>query len=370
MNIDKEMLKYENLLSKYACYDKDALRIYPFIRDIRPNYSRDTDRIIHTHSFTKYIGKTQVFSMNNNDHISTRIIHVQLVNKIARTIGRALSLNEDLIEAIALGHDIGHAPFGHVGESILNKISIKNNEGFFSHNVQSVRNLMVLEDNGKGKNLTVQVLDGILCHNGENEECIYTYKNKNIDEFLNDYNLCYQNIGYAKNLTPMTLEGCVVKISDIIAYLGRDIEDATTLKMINPNNLPIKIKNNLGCSNSEIINNIILDIIKNSYNKPYIKMSAKIYSSIKNLIKYNYKNIYYKANSNEEKEKFEEMFNKLFEYYLNALTQENKNNSIYFEFLNHMNQEYITTTTPARKVIDYIAGMTDNYFIAEYKGLN
>ena len=156
------MLNYENNLGKYASYNKDAIRFKKQEDDIRSNYSRDTDRILHSLSYTRYINKTQVFTNNQNDHISTRMMHVQLVSKIARTIGRALSLNEDLIEAISLGHDIGHVPYGHTGERILNDISLKYDNTYFMHNVQSVRNLMYVEE----KNLTVQVLDGILAHNG------------------------------------------------------------------------------------------------------------------------------------------------------------------------------------------------------------
>ena len=169
MNVKEKMLRYEKLYNKYASFDKDAIRLNEFIPDIRPNYFRDADRILHSASYTRYMGKTQVFTLSENDNISTRMVHVQLVSKIARTIGRALSLNEDLIEAIALGHDLGHVPFGHEGEKILNEISVKCGEGYFNHNVQSVRELMILENNGKGCNLTIQTLDGILCHNGELE---------------------------------------------------------------------------------------------------------------------------------------------------------------------------------------------------------
>ena len=232
MDIKNIMLKYELLYTKYASFDKDAIRLLPYTPDIRPNYFRDIDRIIHSTYYTRYVDKTQVFSFANNDNISKRMLHVQLVSKVARTIGRALSLNEDLIEAISLGHDLGHVPFGHVGEKILNEISEKNNLGYFNHNVQSVRELMILEDDGKGKNITVQVLDGILCHNGEFELIKYKPKKKNIEEFLNDYNNSYKIKNYCRTLVPMTLEGCVVRISDMIAYLGRDIEDAIRLNII------------------------------------------------------------------------------------------------------------------------------------------
>ena len=167
MNEVKEnMLKIESKLQEYATFDKDAIRMQELEYDIRPNYFRDIDRIIHSLSYSRYIDKTQVFSLKESDHITKRMIHVQLVSKIARTIGRALNLNEDLIEAIALGHDIGHVPFGHTGEAILNEITYKEEKRYFNHNVQSVRTLMMIENHGLGENLTIQTLDGILCHNG------------------------------------------------------------------------------------------------------------------------------------------------------------------------------------------------------------
>ena len=183
MEIKDIMLKHEENYSKYATFDKESIRFKDYIPDIRPNFFRDTDRIIYSSSYTRYIGKTQVFTLPTNDNVSRRSIHVQLVAKIARSIGRALSLNEDLIEAIALGHDLGHVPYGHVGERFLNEISLKHNEGYFNHNVQSVRNLMVIENNGKGLNLSVQVLDGILCHNGELELQEYRPKKKTTEDF-------------------------------------------------------------------------------------------------------------------------------------------------------------------------------------------
>ena len=228
--IKKQMLIHESHYSKYACLDKECIRLHGDLSDdIRPNYFRDTDRIIHSLSYTRYIDKTQVFSNKSNDHIQKRIIHVQLVSKVARTIGRALGLNEDLIEAMALGHDIGHVPFGHLGESYLSELSLKYDGTYFMHNVESVRELNVLENGGKGKNLSIQVLDGILCHNGEFLQDKYQPVKKTKEDFLRDYELCYVDQEHSKKIVPMTLEGCVVRISDLIAYLGKDIEDA--LKM-------------------------------------------------------------------------------------------------------------------------------------------
>ena len=161
-NIDvlkNNFLNKEKYLSKYATLSSSAIRYSDTILsdDIRPPYFHDIDRIIYSLSYTRYLDKTQVFTKSGNDHISKRITHVQLVSKVARTIGRALNLNEDLIEAIALGHDIGHTPLGHTGEDFLNKISLRELGEYFSHNIQSVRDLMFIENNGKGLNLTVQV---------------------------------------------------------------------------------------------------------------------------------------------------------------------------------------------------------------------
>ena len=189
--IRNKMLSNEQSLNYYACKDKDAIRLKEETKDIRPEYFRDIDRIIWSNSYFRYMDKKQVFTVKENDHISRRMSHVQMVSKIARTIGRALSLNEDLIEAISLGHDLGHVPFGHLGETYLNELSNKYNEGIFMHNVQSVRNLMNLEKNSMGLNLTIQVLDGILCHNGELILDKYSPVKKTKEEFIKDYeNFC------------------------------------------------------------------------------------------------------------------------------------------------------------------------------------
>jgi len=363
----KENMELKNL-SEFATKDSEAIRLVEEKKeDLRPSFFRDIDRVLYSASYTRYIDKTQVFSFVNNDHISKRIIHVQFVSKIARTIGRALGLNTDLIEAAALGHDLGHVPFGHVGERILNEISIKNNEGYFNHNIESVRVLMELENNGYGKNITVQVLDAIMCHNGEFVLGKYTPVKKTKEEFLKEYNDSYIDSEVVKSLKPMTLEGCVVRISDVIGYIGKDIEDAITLGVIKESDVPENIKNTLGSTNTQIINTIVNDIIKNSINKPYIEMSKEIFESLIELKKFNYENIYAKANTKEEVEEFEVMFNTLFNKYLNDLKNNNTDSVIYTIYLKSMNQKYLENTTDARKVIDFIAGMTDDYFLSCYK---
>ena len=187
----ENFLLKERDLSIYASKDSDAVRLNSMNQDMRTSYFRDIDRIIHAYSYTRYMDKTQVYSFKHNDHISKRIVHVQLVSKIARTIGRALRLNEDLIEAIALGHDIGHAPLGHTGEKILNDISKRELNMAFAHNIQGVRYYMNVENNGKGINLTIQTLDGIMCHNGEMISPIYEPVKKSKEEFLEEYENSY-----------------------------------------------------------------------------------------------------------------------------------------------------------------------------------
>lgn len=364
---NNNMYKFENNISIYGCKDSSAIRLKKESTDFRPDFFRDVDRIIHSLSYTRYIDKTQVFTNIDNDNVSRRIIHVQLVSKIARTIGRALNLNEDLIEAASLGHDLGHTPFGHVGESILNEISLKNNQGYFYHNVQSVRNLMTVENDGLGKNITLQVLDAILCHNGEVIEGEYSPIEKSKEEFLKEYEECYKNSNIVKELRPMTLEGCVVRISDVISYVGRDIDDAIRLGVLKKEEIPIEITNILGITNSEIINTIVLDIIKNSLGNNYIRMSTNIFTALNRLKDFNYKHIYSKSNTQEQITNYKNMLNTLFDLYLNQLNNKEINSEIYTTFVNNMSEEYIKNTSNERIVIDYISGMTDDFVFRQYK---
>lgn len=366
----KNFLLIDNNLSEYATKSLEAYRLKEEKADLRTPFARDTDRIIHALSYTRYMNKTQVYSFKENDHISKRIVHVQFVSKIARTIGRALKLNTDLIEAIALGHDIGHTPLGHSGEAMLNEISLREIGEYFAHNIQSVRHYMFVENDGKGLNLTVQVLDGIMCHNGEILEPVYKPQKKDQEEFLKEFNEGYKDLKKTSKYAPMTLEGCVVRISDMIAYVGRDIEDSINLGLFRREELPKEITDVLGSSNKEIINTITTDIINESMNKPYIKMSTKIFESLLKLKKFNYKNIYAKSMSDKEREYYKRGMNKLYSYYLNILEMEDKSNIIYQIFLNSQSKEYLKNTTNKRKVIDFIAGMTDELLLSELVKMN
>ena len=364
--IKNNFLNKEKNLSIYATKSSDGERLKDEIDDFRPSFYRDIDRIINFNSYTRYLNKTQVFSFNDNDNIQTRIVHVSLVSKIARTIGRALNLNEDLIEAIALGHDIGHTPIGHLGEKILNEISLRELNECFHHNIESVRNYMFLENNGEGANLTIQVLDGIMCHNGEMLEPIYKPKKKTKKEFLEEYYTSFKDFDSKQVLVPMTLEGCVVRISDIISYVGRDIEDALKLNFIKREDIPINITNVLGNNHRDIVNNLVIDIINNSQDKPYIKFSDSVFLALQELIKFNYQFIYQKANNNETIAYYKVVFNTLFNKYLEDVNNSNSDSEINKNYLSKMSNKYLFETSNKRKVIDFIAGMTDEYLINCY----
>lgn len=365
--IKKNFLKIEDTYSSFATKSSQAIRFGEIDEDIRAPFFRDVDRIIHALSYARYADKTQVYSFKENDHISERMLHVQLVSKVARTIGRALNLNCDLIEAIALGHDVGHTPLGHVGESLLNEISLRELGEYFAHNIQGVRHYMEVENHGEGLNLTLQVLDGIMCHNGEMLSNIYVPVKKTKDEFLIQYKNAYHDLKTSSHNHPMTLEGCVVRISDIIGYIGRDIEDAIELGKFQRDELPASITNILGNTNSQIMNTVILDIIENSLSKPYIAMSEEVYHALFRLKKFNGEHIYSKSVTKKDVAYYREGMNKLYHTYLNDINQHNLSSIIYTIFLDFQSSRYLNSTNDKRKVIDFIAGMTDDMFFREVK---
>ncbi len=372
----ENMLLKEKELSKYACKSESGIWLKEDQEDIRPIFYRDIDRIIHSSGYTRYIDKTQVYSFVQNDHITRRVLHVQLVAKIARTIGRSLKLNEDLIEAMALGHDIGHTPFGHKGESLLNEICKEENIGAFCHNAQSVRELQTME----GLNISLQTLDGILAHNGEILINKYTYnENKTKEEFEEDLNNALKIDNYSKQIRPMTLEGCVVRLSDIIAYIGRDIEDAIKVGVVTREDIPQDVVKVLGNTNSCIVDTLIKDVIINSYDKPYLMFSDKVFEALMKLKDWNYKTIYESDMANKNYEKIDKLFRMLFDKYLEQLQNEewkkkegeNISTQNLYAFVNKMSK--FKDFNIKRTVIDYIAGQTDKFFINECRnniGLN
>jgi len=291
---------------------------------------------------------------------------VQLVSKISRTIGRALKLNEDLIEAISLGHDIGHVPYGHFGEKILSELCENKGIGKFHHNVQSIQFLDIIEN----CDLTLQVLDGILCHNGEShKKSLIPSGHLSWESFQSKIDGIKTED--EKDPFPLTIEGCVVRIADPIAYLGRDLQDAIEVDLI-PKNLNDFPKNCIKLFdikswkeiNWSVLDVLIKDVINNSYDKGSISFSEDVSMCIKEFYDFNMKQIYSNLRLIKESNKIRFMYTTLFEHFLEDLKTENEESLIYPDMikLDWISSEYKQNATPPEIVRDYIAGMTDRYF--------
>lgn len=292
--------------------------------DIRTGYQRDRDRILHSKAFRRLKHKTQVFLAPEGDHYRTRLTHTLEVAQIARTIARALRLNEDLTEAIALGHDLGHTPFGHAGEAALNKVC---SEGF-SHFEQSVRVVELLEKKGEGLNLTWEVRDGILNH---------------------------RTAG-----SPSTLEGQIVRISDKIAYINHDIDDAIRGKILTDQDLPAEYTSVLGDSVKKRLNTMIRDVVQSSLDKPRISMSFEVERAMGELRLFMFDHVYTNPKAKSEEVKVKKMLKELYSYYM--------------ENTKRLPEEYIylmqcKSQTRERTVCDYIAGMSDGYSIQMFQDI-
>lgn len=355
----------ERMLSSFAAPSVQAIREHEDPQaeeDHRQAFALDADRILHSLAYTRYIDKTQVFSLIPNDHITHRVLHVQLVSKIARTIGRVLALNEDLIEAIALGHDLGHPPFGHDGERYLSKLCERHDIGLFSHTWQAVNSLRFLEKKGRGCNLSLQTLDGILCHDGElHIDSITPQRNK-------DFSILEQEMQQKRHkkgikLQPMTLEGCVVRMADVISYIGRDVEDAIRLGLICRDDLPKEVVGVLGNTNGKIVYRLVEDLITQSQDRDEIRFSSRISQALLTLKQFNYKHIYKNKKIKTQSSKIERLYGILFETFLNDLETDNQQSVIFTEFLSGMNEDYIRRSKPAEIARDFMAGMTDDYFL-------
>ena len=375
----EEQIKYntENgILSPYRFKDKDAVRRNPD-RDknsvLRPAFVRDAEKILHLPLYNRYNDKTQVFSFYHNDDITRRGLHMQLVSRIARNIGRMLGLNLDLIEAISLGHDVGHTPFGHMGESYLSELLYAETGRYFNHNVHSTRVLDILYR----RNVSLQTLDGILCHNGEFELKEYRPSySLTFEEFDEKVEKCYTDGSKAiKKLIPSTLEGCVVRICDIIAYIGKDRQDAVKAKLL-PDDT-VFTSEHIGSSNADLINNLTVDIVNNSLGKDFIKLSPEAFEGLSAAKRENREYIY--MNKNEERQlndTVKPMFREVYYRLLDDLHCRDTSSVIYKHHIdavcegcrNYEDWDY-SAEEPNRIVADYIASMTDDYFIELYKHL-
>lgn len=322
----------EERVAPYGCLSKNSLgrsreHTAP---DIRSEFQRDRDRIIYSHSFYRLSGKTQVFMTPNNPYVSNRMTHTLQVAQIARTIARAVGLNEDLVEAIGLGHDAGHPPFGHRGEMVLDRLCRKYMGYGFKHHIQSVVMLERVERQGQGLNLTYEVKDGIICHSGEDKGGEVTPSKE-----ATDLNAAITK-GHFIPRQPYTLEGCVVKLCDKISYVGKDIEDAISSGLIERSDIPEECAKALGNTNGEIIGTLVNDIIDNFNNDvakfkkehgrlPHredmkIRMSPDKAKALDTLIfDFNYKNIYLNKTNIRYSEQTEGIVKEIFERYLKEL---------------------------------------------------
>ena len=331
---------------------------------LRTAFIRDIDKIMHCPYYNRYADKTQVFSFYKNDDITRRGLHVQLVSRIARTIGKALGLNLDLIEAISLGHDIGHTPFGHAGESFLDELYFEHAGRHFSHNIHSVRVL----DGIFPYNISLQTLNGIASHDGEMEMAEYRPMDiGSFEEFDSQIERCYLDKANVKKLVPGTLEGCVVRISDIIAYLGKDRQDAERARVAVSNSFG---QGAIGKHNAEMIRNLTVNIVENSYGKPYIKMDKEHFDALKKAKADNYDMIY-KTEKVESvlKNVIKPMMRDIYEKMLFDLEKGKKDSPIFTHHIEYVNRAHYARSIPYEQteknqiVVDYIASMTDDYFI-------
>ena len=336
----------------------------PREEDSRGPYYRDTTAIIHSSPFRRLKHKTQVFFAPSNDHICTRMEHVLHVASIASSICRPLGLDSELAWAIGMGHDLGHTPFGHVGERIISTLSEERGLGRFEHEVNSLRVVDFLADHGRGLNLTYAVRDGIVCHNGENLRMRIkpTFQIRDLE-----------GITEREGLIPATYEGAVVRFSDSIAYLGRDYEDAYRLGLLKGKSLPDIVRKRLGETNSEIINTLVQDIISGASEEEGIGFSEDVFEAVEAFSAFNYENIYRSEILNGYTRYFTRLL-RLVTDYLEELYSSygldrkgyiSEHNMLAAGFCNHIQDMYPRYIehegSDRRMIIDYVAGMTDNF---------
>ena len=317
---ERTIVQHRAIYSRWACDDEQLTgRVRPMEPcPLRTDFQRDRDRIIHCKAFRRMKHKTQCFITPEDDHFRTRLTHTMEVAQIARTIARALSLNEDLTEAIALGHDLGHTPFGHMGERILNRLS----PGGFSHEMQSLRVVEVLENDGAGLNLTEAVRDGIAQHPSHGH--------------------------------PATREGEVVSLSDRIAYINHDIDDAVRAGVLRLEEIPKALLDRLGRTHGDRIDTMIGDVVAASDDQPHVCMTPEVYEATMALRAFMFRHVYTRDVVQREEDKAERMLESLFDYYLKHPEQ--------------MPEEYLRDAEGGvqQAVCDYIAGMTDNYAVHKF----
>ena len=356
-------------MSEYACKDTDAYRLFPDEpQQLRTPFAVDRDRILYSGAYRRYHGKTQVISFSNmfDEEMTNRSLHTTYVSQISRTISKNLGLNSDLTEAIALGHDLGHTPFGHDGEKALSTQCFNHGIGYFHHNLESLHIVDNISRKGNGLNLTFQVRDGIVSHDGEvHNQKLVPDRTKTEGE-IQDY-ILKRITGEAVQIMPATLEGCVVRITDTIAYIGQDIEDAIRCNALKRDDIPDDCKKHLGDKNSRIINNLVKSVINNSIGHDYICFDEETSYYLLKLKKFNYERIYNNMTIKRANPKIEKCMEILFDKYLYDIASENRKSNIFLQFLNNKSEKYLENNNNAEKVRDFIATMTDRYFNEEVK---
>lgn len=366
---------WENRSRKVAMFhplatkDDDAKRKNKEEPDLlRSPFSLDRDRILYSGAYRRYHGKTQVFSFTNmfDEEMTNRNIHTTYVSQISRTIGKNLGLNQEVIEAAALGHDLGHTPFGHDGETALSSICKSYGIGAFHHNIESLHIVDHISRKGRGMNLTFQVRDGIISHDGEVHNTKLEPKWDKTEEDIQNYIQKRGNDEYVPWM-PATLEGAVVRISDTIAYIGQDIEDAIRFNILKRSEIPKDCANYLGYKNSEIVDTLVKSVILNSYEKDYISFDKETSHYLLELKKFNYVRIYTNKDVKRIKDVIFRSMSILFKFYMEDLEKQDKTSKIYHHFLDYKDESYLNNYSNAEKVRDFIATMTDRYFNEQVK---
>lgn len=329
--------------------------------DHRLPYKRDVDRIIHSKAYARYTDKTQVVYLVENDHITHRGLHVQLVSSFARGIAEILHLNLDLVEAISLGHDVGHPPFGHEGETYLSALSEKYGNGVFTHPWQSCRLFSDIEP----LNLGLAVYDGFLCHDGGmNSTLLQPRWGKTWEDHFKDKEQKLQDP--EQNMIPGTLEGCLVKLCDTMSYVGKDIEDAINIGILMRDQVP---KTLLGTTNREILSALARDVIKMSYEQDYIAISDEAFAALTILRNFNFESIYVHPKLKVESSKIKRSYQILFELLLEDLESRKEGSYIWKNYIESKSDLYKNSSTAVQMVVDYISGMTDSFFVRTFERL-
>ena len=361
--------RHDALLGPRAFRDQNAWRSKAEDEDLmRSRFAVDRDRILYSGAYRRYHGKTQVFSFTNliDEEMTNRNLHIAYVSQISRTIGKYLGLNTELIEAIALGHDLGHCPFGHDGEKALSESCYEAGIGHFHHNIESLHIVDHISRKGSGLNLTFQVRDGIISHDGEVHN---TQLRPQTDKTQADIDRYVAGKKGGENVLwmPATLEGCVVRITDTIAYIGQDIEDAIRFNILNREDLPREQTAYLGNKNSQIIETLVKSVIVNSYDQDFIAFDQESSDHLLELKKFNYKHIYTDDNVKQSNAIIYRTMRIMFNKYLDDIEKGNRDSKIFKHFLNHKNDEYLLRFSAAEQVRDFIATMTDRYYNEEVK---